>query len=632
MGALAPSDVKRWDVDAIHAVFQTASGRAANLHQLGESLDQARNVLADWHGEAADAFRVDLGKTRRDIDADGAESRQVATAVSRAEADVRACKAELDDIQRGADANGWAITRDWRIDVGDTGIGLDPIGFAAEQQALQDGLNACKVHAHDADHELATAIRGAVDPVQLDATGNPPSGGSPPQRPPNAADPQGMSVSVQDMLVPTGAGGDDPAHMPESVEDTLMPIGAGAAGPGYTLRSLKDLLLPSDGAQPSDRQPLPGNLPDLLSRLQQPVAPGAPPPQLKPAEVESLKATARQIMADSGMPPDQIEARLDEYVANAQQWQADGGPHYVAPEAPHPPPPGLAEGFADRWFATEQRIKDLTGQDGLRALGDSWGGMAKDLGQKAEEYATQGPVAGINDLTSEFQNFLDAPSPAYYAGEKAADGAVTLPGMLFGGEGAGLAELGEIDAAAAYDGLNPLPHTPIGFDSPIHYHTWAPSAGQDLFSAFVHGEPTAGLSQQLADMSTHYIGDNLDRVILGKWHGQDDGYIGEARGQGGIYYDTGTPTWDAIGQGLSREDVGALGWQVNERFLRTQMEQGVSRIDYILDPEFSSVEEVLALDADSFSAREIAFLKSNAEAYGYQQVGDSWVRVVDGQK
>ena len=70
----------------------------------------------------------------------------------------------------------------------------------------------------------------------------------------------------------------------------------------------------------------------MLGRLAQPGAPGAPAPQLKPAEVERFKAMARQTMADAGMPPDQIEAHLDEYVANAQQWMADGGPHYVPPE------------------------------------------------------------------------------------------------------------------------------------------------------------------------------------------------------------------------------------------------------------------------------------------------------------
>jgi uncharacterized protein YukE len=476
---LTPSDVKRWDLGAIHSVFETASGRAATLQRLGDNLQQVHDVLADWQGEAGDAFRVDVGKVRRDIEADGAESKQVAAAVSRAEADVRACKTELDDIQRAADANGWTITPDWRIDVGNTGIGLDPISFAAEQQALQEALNACKVHAHTADHELATAIRGSVGDIPLDATG----GGPPPQGQPNPAA-AGKPKTWQDMLLPTGAGDGDPARLPQSAENALTPAGAG--GSGGKPPSLEDLLTGrGQPSGPGGQQP--ASLSDMLSRLAPPGAAGAPAPQLKPAEVESFKAMARKTMADAGMPPDQIEAHLDEYVANAQQWMADGGPHYVPPEPPSPPPPGFGEGFADRWFATEQQIKNLTGQEGLSALGDSWGGMAKGLAGKAEEFATQGPVvAGINDLTSEVKNFLDSPSPAYYAGEKAADGAVALPGLMFGGEGAAAGELGELDAAAGLSHDLPVgagEHFPTGIGD---HHS--PLTGDHSIPDWSHGD------------------------------------------------------------------------------------------------------------------------------------------------
>jgi hypothetical protein len=262
------------------------------------------------------------------------------------------------------------------------------------------------------------------------------------------------------MLLGTGADGEDPARMPQSMEDILMPAGAAAGGPGYKPPSLQDMLM--GGAARTDQQPPPGSLPDLLGRLPQPAATGALPPQLKPAEIESAKAMLRPILARDGVPPDQIEAQLDQYVTNAQQWIANGGPHYVPPEPGPQPPPGFGEGFGDRWFAAEQRIKDLTGQNGLSALGESWGGMAKGLAQKAEEFAVQGPVvSGINDVTREFQNFLDSPSAAYYAGQKGADGAMTLPGMLFGGEGAAVGDLAELDAASS------LPHDVLGGHPPI---------------------------------------------------------------------------------------------------------------------------------------------------------------------
>ncbi|OBK15452.1 hypothetical protein A5636_05685 [Mycobacterium asiaticum] len=159
--------------------------------------------------------------------------------------------------------------------------------------------------------------------------------------------------------------------------------------------------------------------------------------------------------------------------------------------------------------------------------------------------------------------------------------------------------------------------------------TYAPDAARaaaDLNRAFASGNPTAELVRQVAELSTHRVGD-VDRVVLGKYDGHDGGYIGAARHDGGIFYDTGAPAWNNIEHGLNRSDANYLGWQVNEQFLRTQMEDGVARIDYLVDyNHYSSVEDVVLLRPNSFSAREIEFLRSHAPRYGYEQVGDSWVR------
>jgi len=40
MEPLTPADAKRWDPDAIHGVFETASKRADTLQRLGDSLQQ----------------------------------------------------------------------------------------------------------------------------------------------------------------------------------------------------------------------------------------------------------------------------------------------------------------------------------------------------------------------------------------------------------------------------------------------------------------------------------------------------------------------------------------------------------------------------------------------------------------
>ncbi|MEB3982021.1 TNT domain-containing protein [Mycobacterium sp. 663a-19] len=422
MGSLTPADVKRWDLNAIHAVFETASGRANTLQHLGDSLNQAHSVLADWQGEAGDAFRADVGKLRRDIEADGAESKRVAAAVSRAEADVGACKRELDDIERAATANGWTITPDWRIDVGDTWIGRDPIEFAAEQQMLQDELNACKVHAHSADHELATAIGAAVGEVPLDAAASPPSGAPPSQGGPNPA-PGGKPKTWQDMLLPGGPTQAGPDGAPAS----LPPAPAGGVAEP---QSLHDLLTDDP---PSDPEPSPAGMPGAQSRVPQPVGPGAPgpgaPPRPTPADIDSAKALLRPILIRDGVPPDQIEARLNDLVSQTQQWIDSGMPRYIPPEPPPAPPPGFAEGFGDRWRATEQGIKNLLGQGGPGAPGvlESWQQLLKGTVETA-----QNPIGAA---AGEIKNAFDAPSPSYYLGAKASDGAFALPGLLFGGEG-----------------------------------------------------------------------------------------------------------------------------------------------------------------------------------------------------
>lgn len=598
MGQLTPNDVKRWDLGAIQQVFETANGRAATLQLLGENLQQVHNVLSGWQGEAGEAFRADLGKARRDIEADGQESRQVAAAVARAEGDVRACKRELDDIERAADAKGWKITSDWRIDVGDSWIGRDTLEFATQQQLLQDRLIALNVYAHSADHELATAVRFAVGEVPLDVVGQPAGAGAP-QGPPNPAT-ERKPRTWQDMLLPAGPADVGPDGAPP--KGPPVPAGAGGKPP-----SLQDMLLPAGPAG---------------------IGPAAPRPRLKPPEVDSFKALARQTMISDGVPPDQIEARLNDIVGRTQQWLDNGMPNYVPPEPKAPPPPGFGEGFADRWFATEQGIKNLIGQGGPGAPGvlQSWEQMLKGTVE-----TVQNPVGAA---IGEVKNALDSPSPAYYLGAKASDAATTLPTMLFGGEGAmalRAGELADIGPGVLDTGPAVSPHAPIGLDHPFGYHPWAEQAATDLTYAHLHGGPTPGLSQQLADMSTHYVGDNPDRVVLGKFDGHDGGYIGESRGRGGIYFDTGDPTWAALTQGLPKPEAQALTWQVNERFLRTQMESGVPSIEYHLPPQFGSVEELMVLDADSFSAKEIAFLKKSAEAYGYRQIGNAWVHVTGGQ-
>lgn len=140
-------------------------------------------------------------------------------------------------------------------------------------------------------------------------------------------------------------------------------------------------------------------------------------------------------------------------------------------------------------------------------------------------------------------------------------------------------------------GLRELNPPPPGHSAPE-----ATDAAQRLNDAFVTGQPTADLAREVSDWATHRV-EGADRVVLERWDGEDGGYIGEARRNGGgIYFDTGGEAWNAVEAGLGEGDAKSLGWQVNEQFLRTQMENGVGRIDYLLDHDlYDSFEDMAVL-------------------------------------
>ena len=214
MDPLTTDDVRRWDPGAIQQVFDVATDRGKTMYRLGDNLQQVHDNLSDWHGKGGEAFRQELGKVRQDIDQDGQESARVAAAVSRAEKDISACKTALADIDETARANNWRVTPDWKVDIGNTGVGREhDVQFITARQTLQQDLDKLKVRAQTADQELATALRAAVGDVKLDAVGLPLPAEPPPPTPNTVPGPHQGDPAYQTGLSPTLAGGpgDDPA-------------------------------------------------------------------------------------------------------------------------------------------------------------------------------------------------------------------------------------------------------------------------------------------------------------------------------------------------------------------------------------------------------------------------------------
>jgi uncharacterized protein YukE len=207
MTDLTPADVRRWDAEAVLKVFQVATARGQTLQQFGEGLGQTGQLLAEWHGEAGSAFHSSLGRLRTDIDTDGQESRQVASAVGTAAGDVQICKSLLRQVDETAESLGFTVTEDWKVTASDTAaLLMGPEEAELQRQVLQTDLDTVKAKAHTTDLELATSMRAAVGDSLLSADGG--AGGySPPLDQPDGQPPKDPEAESAETVGDAGEGG-----------------------------------------------------------------------------------------------------------------------------------------------------------------------------------------------------------------------------------------------------------------------------------------------------------------------------------------------------------------------------------------------------------------------------------------
>jgi uncharacterized protein YukE len=252
MSGLTPDDVRRWDAQAVLKVFQVATNRATTLYRFGEDLGQTGQLLAEWHGEAGSEFHSDLGRLRSDIDKDGHESTQVGAAVSTAAADVQTCKSMLSEVDETAETLGFTITEDWKINVGDTAaLLMGPQEAELQRQILQADLDAVKTKAHTTDHELATAMRTAVNDPQLSTDGG--AGANSPPRYQGAEKP--MDPKAESAQGDGGAG-EGPGFTPTKTDVAIGAAGAIAGGTADGVRQTTlNLIEENPGTGPGKASP-----------------------------------------------------------------------------------------------------------------------------------------------------------------------------------------------------------------------------------------------------------------------------------------------------------------------------------------------------------------------------------------
>ena len=154
---LTVADIGRWDAGDVREVFHAATSRAQAAFDAADGLAELP-AFETWGGEAADAAREAIGRTRVDLDAHGREALAVADAARRAADSIDGLKGDLAQLK--SDAASWGL----EVDPSTNSIVPIPGSHHSRrllQQAippLQARVNSIVDQANSVDLALAAAI------------------------------------------------------------------------------------------------------------------------------------------------------------------------------------------------------------------------------------------------------------------------------------------------------------------------------------------------------------------------------------------------------------------------------------------------------------------------------------------
>jgi len=302
---LTIADIERWDAGDVREVFHAASSRAQAVQDAADGIAELP-AFTTWGGEAAEAAKTAIAKTRADLQAHGAEALAVANAARTAADEIERIKSELASVKADAAALGMEIDPVSGRVVAGPGFAGDPMELMLKQQQLQPRVDKLIGEANLVDMALANAIDTASGATMI------PGG---PQLPASDA-----PKSLEDMLVPpearepTGApseilagGTTDPAQ-PENLGDALTDV---AGQPVPTSPSAADRILDELTGQPTDDTPY------TQSPLAGPIA--AADPSVVNRQLAKVQAAEQNVKA--------AQAALDEAAAENYTAGAGGGPN-----------------------------------------------------------------------------------------------------------------------------------------------------------------------------------------------------------------------------------------------------------------------------------------------------------------
>lgn len=155
-------EIDRWQAGDVREVFNAARSRAEAAREAANGIAELP-AFGSWGGDASEAAKEAIGRTRLDLDAHGNESLAVAEAAGAAADDIEQVKSRLSQLRDEADRLGMIVDPVTNsIEPGPGAAGADPMEIALKQMQLQPELDAIIAEAARVDQELAQAINMAI--------------------------------------------------------------------------------------------------------------------------------------------------------------------------------------------------------------------------------------------------------------------------------------------------------------------------------------------------------------------------------------------------------------------------------------------------------------------------------------
>lgn len=198
-----PPELDKWDPNSLVQLLGVMHGKHKRLANLGDTLDGMKRSLAGWGGEAADAWRAEVGKRRTDIDEQQKQVRSVTDALEPVVDEVGRIVTDYKLLKDEVAKYGWKITPDGKV-VGDVhgDLMLETVRGNKETELKQILERATAI-----DDDIAAAIKRAVSATEIPME---------PKKQPDKGDPTILASA------PVGGPDGNPPY-PNGAKPTMIP-------------------------------------------------------------------------------------------------------------------------------------------------------------------------------------------------------------------------------------------------------------------------------------------------------------------------------------------------------------------------------------------------------------------------